>query len=64
MFLKDFSFFLKWKIYFRKIVDILLRGLRLAPNTDVEELASLMPGYVGADLSSLAREAAISAVNR
>jgi len=30
----------------------------------LEELASLTPGYVGADLSSLAREAAISAVNR
>ena len=30
-------------------------GLRLAPNTDVEELASLMPGYVGADFSSRRR---------
>merc|ERR550519_257051 len=48
----------------RKILEVLLRGLRLAPNTDMEELASLTPGYVGADLSSLAREAAISAVNR
>jgi len=48
----------------RKILDVILRGLRLSPNTDLEELASLTPGYVGADLASLAREAAIAAVNR
>uniref|UniRef100_A0A183DD92 AAA_lid_3 domain-containing protein n=1 Tax=Gongylonema pulchrum TaxID=637853 RepID=A0A183DD92_9BILA len=33
-------------------------------NVSLEELARLTPGYVGADLKALAREAAMCAVNR
>ena len=43
---------------------MLCRHLRLAPDTDLTHLAKLTPGYVGADLTSLTREAAMAAVNR
>jgi len=48
----------------RKILEVLCRDLRLSVGTDYARLALLTPGYVGADLTSLTREAAMAAVNR
>ncbi|ERL86916.1 hypothetical protein D910_04319, partial [Dendroctonus ponderosae] len=43
---------------------VLTGNLTLSPDFDFEKIAKYTPGYVGADLLSLTREAAISAVNR
>ena len=43
---------------------MLCRELRLAERFDFVYLARNTPGYVGADLMALAREAAMVAVNR
>ena len=40
------------------------RNLRLEAGTDLARLAHLTPGYVGADLTSLTREAGLAAVSR
>jgi len=48
----------------RKILEVLCRDLRLSASTDYGRLALLTPGYVGADLTSLTREAAMAAVSR
>lgn len=40
------------------------RKLKLPENFDYQQLARLTPGYVGADLMALCREAAMTAVNR
>jgi len=42
----------------------LCRKLTLPEDFDYQQLARLTPGYVGADLMALCREAAMSAVNR
>ncbi|CAM9878066.1 unnamed protein product [Lampetra fluviatilis] len=47
-----------------RILLVLCRGLRLKEEFNFKRLARLTPGYVGADLMSLCREAAASAVNR
>ena len=47
-----------------RILEVVTRGLRPSPATSLPALAMLTPGYVGADLTSLAREAAMAAVNR
>ena len=47
-----------------RILKVLCRDLRLDLDFDFERLAHGTPGYVGADLMSLAREAAITAVSR
>ena len=47
-----------------RILGVLCRDLRLSPDFDFPCLARQTPGYVGADLMALAREAAITAVNR
>uniref|UniRef100_A0AAR5PZY9 AAA+ ATPase domain-containing protein n=2 Tax=Dendroctonus ponderosae TaxID=77166 RepID=A0AAR5PZY9_DENPD len=46
------------------ILKVLTGNLTLSPDFDFEKIAKYTPGYVGADLLSLTREAAISAVNR
>ena len=51
-------------ILYCRILQVLCRDLRLAPDLSFGYLARMTPGYVGADLMSLAREAAITAVNR
>ena len=43
---------------------MLCKDLRLTQEFDFLHLARSTPGYVGADLMALAREAAITAVNR
>lgn len=47
-----------------KILDIICRQLKLETGFDTARLAKLTPGYVGADLQALVREAAVQAVNR
>src|SRR5665811_1944 len=47
-----------------KILEVICRNLRLAPGFDLKILAKLTPGYVGADLQALVREAAVQAVNK
>lgn len=42
----------------------LCRKLKLPEDFSYQQLARLTPGYVGADLMALCREAAMSAVNR
>ena len=51
-------------LYFGRILQVLCRGLRLSLDFDFKYLAHHTPGYVGADLMALTREAAMSAVNR
>ncbi|VDD93228.1 unnamed protein product [Enterobius vermicularis] len=46
------------------ILQIVCRGIRLEEDLNMVKLARLTPGYVGADLKALAREAAMCAVNR
>lgn len=48
----------------QKILEVICRNLRLAPGFDLSLLAKLTPGYVGADLQMLVREAAVQAVNK
>ena len=48
----------------REIMAIHTRGMPLGSRVDLDELARTTYGFVGADLSSLAREAAIEAVRR
>jgi ribosome biogenesis ATPase len=48
----------------QRILEVLCRSLRVTPDFDYPKLAQLTPGYVGADIMALVREAAITAVNR
>ncbi|KAM9847390.1 nuclear valosin-containing protein-like isoform 2-T2 [Aulostomus maculatus] len=47
-----------------RILKTLCRKLKLPEDFDYQQLARLTPGYVGADLMALCREAGMSAVNR
>ncbi|XP_063730710.1 nuclear valosin-containing protein-like isoform X2 [Eleginops maclovinus] len=47
-----------------RILKTLCRKLKLPVDFDFQQLARITPGYVGADLMALCREAAMSAVNR
>jgi transitional endoplasmic reticulum ATPase len=46
----------------REILDVHTRGMPLAEDVDLDALASRTHGHVGADLESLAKEAAMSAL--
>jgi len=48
----------------REILGIHTRGMPLSQNVDLDELARVTHGFVGADIAALAREAAIEAVRR
>lgn len=48
----------------RQVLSIHTRGMPLAPDVDIDELARTTYGFVGADLSALTREAAIEALRR
>jgi len=48
----------------REVLAIHTRGMPLAEGVDLDELARTTYGYVGADISALAREAAIDALRR
>uniref|UniRef100_A0A7E4ZSH0 Nuclear valosin-containing protein-like n=1 Tax=Panagrellus redivivus TaxID=6233 RepID=A0A7E4ZSH0_PANRE len=47
-----------------KILQIVCKDMNIDPNLTMKELARLTPGYVGADLQALVREASMSAVHR
>jgi ribosome biogenesis ATPase len=47
-----------------EILRLFARRLRLADDVSIAQLAHLSPGYVGADLQSLTKEAAVAAINR
>nr|WP_239002978.1 ATP-dependent zinc metalloprotease FtsH [Rhodovastum atsumiense] len=46
------------------ILKVHLKGLALAHDVDLTELAALTPGFTGADLANLANEAAVHATRR
>ena len=46
----------------RKILEIHTRGMPLADDVDLDKLAEITHGFVGADLEALGREAAMSAL--
>ncbi|BBK41306.1 ATPase AAA [Allostella vacuolata] len=48
----------------REILEIHTRGMPLAADADLGRLAFLTPGFVGADLAALCREAAMIALRR
>jgi transitional endoplasmic reticulum ATPase len=48
----------------RQVLSIHTRGMPLADDVDLDALARMTYGFVGADLSALAREAAMDAVRR
>ena len=50
------------KIGRQEILDIHSRGMPLADDVDMEKLAAVTHGFVGADLSALCREAAMNAL--
>mmetsp|Transcript_30568 Transcript_30568/g.65881 ORF Transcript_30568/g.65881 Transcript_30568/m.65881 type:complete len:802 (+) Transcript_30568:227-2632(+) len=47
-----------------KILETMVRGMRLSGELNLSMLAQATPGFVGADLSALTKEAALSAVVR
>ncbi|MDP3186490.1 MAG: AAA family ATPase, partial [Anaerolineales bacterium] len=48
----------------REIIEIHSRGMPLAKDVDLDRLAAITHGFVGADLEALCREAAMSALRR
>ncbi|SEO80392.1 transitional endoplasmic reticulum ATPase [Halogranum amylolyticum] len=48
----------------REILDVHIRRMPLAEDVDVDRIASRTHGFVGADLESLAKEAAMTALRR
>ncbi len=48
----------------REILEIHSRGMPLAPDIDLDELAETTHGFTGADLNALCREAAMAALRR
>ncbi|MBV9774042.1 MAG: CDC48 family AAA ATPase, partial [Gemmatimonadetes bacterium] len=48
----------------REVLAIHTRGMPLAEDVDLDEIARITYGYVGADMSALTREAAIDALRR
>lgn len=47
-----------------KILELMTKGMRLHSDVDVVALGKLTPGFVGADLNSLTKEAGMLAVSR
>eukprot|EP00106_Octopus_bimaculoides_P018778 XP_014786220.1 PREDICTED: nuclear valosin-containing protein-like [Octopus bimaculoides] len=52
------------KIARQRILQVLCKNLKLSDNFNYSQLAHMTPGFVGADLSALSREAAMVAINR
>jgi len=48
----------------REILKVHLKGITVVKNLDLEKLANMTPGMVGADLANLVNEAALLAVRR
>ena len=47
-----------------EILKILTQKMRMNPDIDMKEVVKMTPGYVGADISTLCKEASIQAVSR
>ncbi len=47
-----------------QVLRVHLQKIKLAPDVDVEKIASLTPGFTGADLANLVNEAALLATRR
>ncbi|NWR88611.1 SPA5L protein, partial [Furnarius figulus] len=47
----------------RSILQLLTSSMPISPDIDLAQLAELTPGYVGADLTALCREAALQALS-
>ncbi len=47
-----------------EILKILTREMRLKTDIDMKEVVKMTPGYVGADISTLCKEASLQAVSR
>ena len=48
----------------REILEIYMRRMPLSDDVDIDEIAKLTPGYTGADLATLCKEAAIESINK
>jgi cell division protease FtsH len=48
----------------RQILEVHVRGVSLAPDVDLDAVASATPGMVGAELANLVNEAALTAARR
>ncbi|KAF2072854.1 hypothetical protein CYY_005831 [Polysphondylium violaceum] len=48
----------------QKILKVITSKMKLAPDFDYEEIATLTPGYVGADINLLVKESAVNSINR
>lgn len=48
----------------KAILEVHTKNVSLSPDVNLEKIASLTPGFVGADLVALIREAALAAVHR
>jgi ribosome biogenesis ATPase len=48
----------------KRILEVMTKKMRLSGDFDLGEIARITPGYVGADLASLTKEAAVLAINR
>jgi transitional endoplasmic reticulum ATPase len=48
----------------REIIAVHTRGMPLAPDVDLDHLAAVTHGFVGADLAALSREAGMAALRR
>lgn len=48
----------------RSMLDLMCKDLQISQTVNLDKLSELTPGYVGADLKSLIREAATVAANR
>ncbi|MCL2143387.1 MAG: CDC48 family AAA ATPase [Methanomassiliicoccaceae archaeon] len=48
----------------KDILDVHMRGMPLGEDVDIERLAGMTQGFVGADLAALAREAAMKCLRR
>jgi len=48
----------------RAMLGLMCKYLQIDPTVSLDKLSELTPGYVGADLKSLIREAATIAANR
>ncbi len=46
------------------ILNVHIKGVRVAPGLDLDQVAGLTPGFTGADLANLVNEAALTATRR
>ncbi|MCX5648309.1 MAG: CDC48 family AAA ATPase [Planctomycetota bacterium] len=61
---REISFPIPDRIGRREILDIHARGMPLAEDVDLDHLAAITHGFVGADLEALCREAAMVSLRR